>query len=685
MSRIAVWSSSSGGKPARVPRGRLRSVTIVKSPAFSLPAGAILAALICATGAPAASAAAPVPIESFFRKPAIAEAAISPSGRLVAVVAANKSEVEQLVVLDAQTLKPLATIGWKYQDVSNVHWVSERRLVYRLGDLCRVDCASDYSQEAGTPGMYAVDADGSDPRQLTGYGYVQSFPDREGDDIVAFSGGSLVRTRWSVTRYLKAFVLDTRTGEALQKETSRHPLDILVDKHGEPRFIFTKRDDTHGAVEYRPKPQAPWESLAEFDLVTGEGELDVVGFSEPRTAYVVARPHGAKFGALYEYDVQERRLSPQPLVNAPGFDIAPELIERSGQVLGVRIETDAETTVWFDPAARKVQQQVDALLPGAVNRIAYPARATSPRVLVVSYSDTEPGHLFLFDADSGSLVSLGRSRPDIDPARMARRDFVHYRARDGRDIPGWLTTPRSGTKGPRPAVLLVHGGPFVRGGHWHWDGESQFLASRGYVVLEPEFRGSTGFGADHFRAGWKQWGLAMQDDVADMARWAIAKGLVDPRRICIAGASYGGYATLMGLVRDPDLYRCGVDWLGPTDIGLIDDALGWSDSAEAYRKYGMPMLIADLEKDAAQIKATSPLQQAARVKSPLLLAYGELDRRVPIDQGERFRDAAAKTNPDIEWAAYKDEGHGFRKVPDNVDFWRRVERLLDRTIGNGAH
>lgn len=194
-----------------------------------------------------------------------------------------------------------------------------------------------------------------------------------------------------------------------------------------------------------------------------------------------------------------------------------------------------------------------------------------------------------------------------------------------------------------------------------------------------------GFGADHFRAGWKQWGLAMQDDIADMARWAVAKGLVDPQRICIAGPSYGGYATLMGLVRDPDLYRCGIDWLGPTDIAMLDDALGWSDSADVYRKYGMPLLIADLEKDAVQVKQTSPLQQAARVKAPLLMAYGEVDRRVPIVQGERFKEAVAKTNSDVEWVAYPKEGHGFREVPNQVDFWTRAERLLDRAIGSARH
>jgi dipeptidyl aminopeptidase/acylaminoacyl peptidase len=266
---------------------------------------------------------------------------------------------------------------------------------------------------------------------------------------------------------------------------------------------------------------------------------------------------------------------------------------------------------------------------------------------------------------------------------MAHRDFVRFKARDGLEIPAWVTVPKDGKKGPHPMVVLVHGGPWVRGGDWRWDADSQFLASRGYVVLEPEFRGSTGFGHQHFKAGWKQWGLAMQNDVADGTRWAIDKGLADPKRICIAGASYGGYATLMGLVNDPDLYRCGIEWVGVTDISLMY-SISWSDTSESSKKYGMPLLVGDPEKDAAQLKATSPIAQASRIKQPLLLAYGGLDDRVPLKHGTEFRDAVTKTNPDVEWVVYPEGGHGWSLLKDNVDWWTRVEKFLARNIGEGS-
>jgi dipeptidyl aminopeptidase/acylaminoacyl peptidase len=269
---------------------------------------------------------------------------------------------------------------------------------------------------------------------------------------------------------------------------------------------------------------------------------------------------------------------------------------------------------------------------------------------------------------------------------MGRQQFIRYKARDGLEIPALLTLPPGDKRSGLPLVVLVHGGPYVRGSTWGWNPQSQFLASRGYAVLEPEYRGSTGFGVKHFKAGWKQWGLAMQNDIADGTRWAIAKGIVDPKRICIAGASYGGYATLMGLVNDPDLYKCGVDWVGVTDINLLYNG-SWnfaSDMSAEWKKYGMPDMVGDQVKDAAQLKATSPLEQAARITQPVLMAYGGVDVRVPIYHGKKFYDAVTRTNKNVEWIEYPEEAHGWRLPKNSIDFWTRVEAFLDKNIGKGA-
>jgi dipeptidyl aminopeptidase/acylaminoacyl peptidase len=276
---------------------------------------------------------------------------------------------------------------------------------------------------------------------------------------------------------------------------------------------------------------------------------------------------------------------------------------------------------------------------------------------------------------------LGSAYAKIDPNKMAMQDMVRYKARDGLEIPAYLSLPQVADKKNLPMVVLVHGGPYVRGNSWGWNPEVQFLASRGYAVLQPEFRGSTGFGFKHFKAGWKQWGLAMQDDIADGVKWAIAQGIADPKRICIAGASYGGYATLMGLAKNPELFQCGVEWAGVTDIRYLYRNSVTSDFPAEYQQYGLPVLVGDKEKDAEQLRANSPTELTDKIKQPLLMAYGGADRRVPIEHGEVFYNKIKKTNDKVIWIRYDDEGHGWGLPKNRLDFWNKVDEFLQKNIG----
>jgi dipeptidyl aminopeptidase/acylaminoacyl peptidase len=251
-------------------------------------------------------------------------------------------------------------------------------------------------------------------------------------------------------------------------------------------------------------------------------------------------------------------------------------------------------------------------------------------------------------------------------------------------LPVYLTRPAAAKEGEQlPGVVLVHGGPFVRGHNLQWDAEAQFLASRGYLVIETEYRGSTGYGFRHFRAGWKEWGQAMQDDLADAVAWAVQRRLVDPKRVCIAGGSYGGYAALMGPIRNPGVYQCAVSFAGVTDIDLMY-SIAWSDLSEEWKRYGMPQLIGDPKEEGERVTAASPLRQASRIKVPVMLAHGGLDRRVPIDHSRRFRSEAERAGVKVEWVAYADEGHGFVNPANRADYWRRMENFLSRSIGNEA-
>jgi dipeptidyl aminopeptidase/acylaminoacyl peptidase len=287
-----------------------------------------------------------------------------------------------------------------------------------------------------------------------------------------------------------------------------------------------------------------------------------------------------------------------------------------------------------------------------------------------------PGSFYLLDAKSRKLEWLADVEPWIDPKSMSPMKAVRYKARDGLEIPAYLTIPRGSGGKSLPMVVMVHGGPWVEGDMWGYNPEVQFLASRGYAVLQPNFRGTLRYGWKHYSASFGQWGLAMQDDIEDGTRWAIGQGLADPKRVAIYGASYGGYATLMGLARTPDLYRCGIDYVGVTDLPLLLTAT-WSDFAYSdYLQYLAPRLIGDVDKDAKRLRDTSPVNLASRIKVPVLMAYGASDVRVPIEHGERMKSALERAGVKYEWMVMTGEGHGFQQLENQKAFYGAMEKFL---------
>lgn len=642
----------------------------------------MLSFLSCPAGAQVV--ASPPSIESFFAYPTLVNAQLSPNGRYVAMLVPAKDGYVRLGVMDVAERVPKVIASFDGADIRQFHWVNSDRLVFDAGDK-----NIGVGEQTQASGLYAINRDGTDFRQLVLRGVQQQSSAvrgalpwntffystiRDSDDIYVGqvdAGGS------GKVKPIHLLRLNTRTGRAAMIDRPGLTTRWLVDWQGEPRVATTLEGDME-AVFYLDPGQKSWRKLAEFNAFVGRGFIPY--FLGPDGSLYVSSRQGTDKISLYRYDLEKNSVAPEPLVSLKGYDFSGAIVSNDRKFLGVRFETDAEDTRWFDPEMQAMQKAVNDLLPTTVNRISVAGHAETPYVLVRSYSDVQPVVYFLYDSKQKKLAVLGSSMPQINPQQMSGKDMVRYKARDGLEIPAYLTMPNGAGKKNLPMVVLVHGGPYVRDGSWGWNAEVQFLASRGYVVLEPEFRGSTGFGWKHFKAGWKQWGLAMQDDVADGAKWAIAQGIADPKRICIAGASYGGYATLMGLVNDPDLYRCGFEWAGVTDINLMYN-LSWSDISDEYLKYGMPQLVGDQQKDAAQLKATSPLENAARIRQPLLLAYGGSDKRVPLAHGSKFRDAVKATNPDVEWIEYPEEGHGWRLQKNNIDFWSRVEKFLGRQIG----
>ncbi|MFY7864167.1 alpha/beta hydrolase family protein [Roseateles sp.] len=647
------------------------------------------------------TAPAEIPVERFFQYPSILEAKLSPSGKKLALTTSKGGTRVGLVVLDlANGYKAMRTGGFSDADIVEFDWVGENRLVFSVLDLA----AGGGQDRRYAPGLYAVNPDGADLRQLV---------KRQGTPFVR-DGSSFDHTLEWNHRLLKVPLpqegvlpdevvvgrmefgdkrlhsmtplwLNVRTGRTRSLELRGAPAlatDWLFDSKGQPRVAMTQRDG-RAAVYWRGPADTAWRQLAENDVFKMPFTPKTV--DDAGNLFVTYSDGPEGYGVLTRFDFAKMQPQTPALVSAPGFDFnGSVLLERaSSRALGVRLDTDGEQTIWFDESMKRAQAFIDERLPGRVNRISCRRCGAEDMVLLVrSFADTDPGKLYLYEAEHKRLQPISPVMDGIDPRQMARVDLHRIKARDGRDLPVWLTQPVGLKAGqPVPTVVLVHGGPWIRIGHWQWQPMEQFLASRGYLVISPEFRGSTGYGEAHYRAGWKQWGQAMQDDVADALLWAQKEGLASSQA-CIAGASYGGYSTLMGLIKHPELYRCGVAWVAVTDPFLYLKGSWWVEDnlSDSGRRHLLPQMVGDVEKDAAMLTANSPLAQAKQIKAPLLLAFGESDLRVPIAHGERLRAALREAGRPPEWVSYANEAHGWRMPSTQVDFAKRVEKFLGQHL-----
>ncbi len=592
--------------------------------------------------------------------------------------------------------QPRVVAAFSDADVTSVHWVNDDRLVFETfqdGPVIR----------SGGAGTFAINHDATGQTQLIAWNYnklmaappdprllpygwfYRSTIDEVSDDILVMR--EVRDNRGELTEIqLSRLNTETRERRSLNLGIPKGTQSWLTDHDGQARVVTARRAGRN-KVFWRATQDGEWVELADFDPLAEPG-FTPRWIDEDGSIIVTAR-QGSDTQGLYRLDPKSKRIEPQALVQIKGFDLFPvlESDSKTKRLLGLHIVADQPISVWFDAKLQALQQSIDAVLPkGRTNRI-YCGRCESSRFFVIlSASAQQPGEYFLFDRNKATLERLGVTRPRIDEASQGKQTLHRVAARDGLSLPVYVThPPGSDAQQALPAVVLVHGGPWLRGASLSWSADAQFLATRGYRVIQPEFRGSEGYGFRHFRAGWKQWGTAMQDDLVDAVQWAAKQGLVDPARVCIVGASYGGYASLMAPIIHPGVFRCAASFAGVTDINLMYDII-WSDFSEDHKRYGMPTLIGDPRKDEALLAAASPLKRVAELKIPVLLAHGGEDRRVPIEHAQSFLNAARAAGVSIEYQEYASEGHGFFIAANQADYYKRLEKFLETSLqpGRGA-
>jgi dipeptidyl aminopeptidase/acylaminoacyl peptidase len=626
----------------------------------------LVAALLMAAPCAAAAAADPVkriPVEDFAELPVLRNPQLSPDGHQIVGQAEAKGEKKLLIFSADDPAARARSLPIGKTTINAVHWAGNNRLLLEV-----IGKGSIYGLEVPIGRLIVVDlatgASRSADRNSRGiYGGDVLYVSPSGDWALVASQDDLFSTP-SVKR------IDLATGDAKVIEKEKPDVwDWYVDDDGVVRGGVAY-DERRWKLWYRSKAGEPFKSIHGKFQKDDDSSVDRFYFSrDGDKGTIVTNERNGRFG-VYRYNFATGEIG-DPIFENPVVDVGEVKIDPgTREIAGVRYHEDRWKTYWVDPKMKALQTRVDRALPSADNEIM--GDAAENRLLIWSGGASDPGTYYLFDRAQSAMHPVVQPFTKIDPANLAAVTPVHYRARDGLDIPAYLTVPKGKEAKKLPLIMLPHGGPFARD-EWTYDPLVQFLANRGYAVFQPQFRGSTGYGKDFVAKGYGEWGRKMQDDLDDGLDWLVASGQVDPKRVCIVGGSYGGYAALWGAIRNPERYRCAASFAGVTDIDAQLKANRRSFAATRYFKQWRTKVQGEANVD---LKTVSPLAQAARAKVPILLVHGEQDETVSVKQGKQMVAALQANKADISSNFYKDGGHSFSSSEDMADFLRRLEAFL---------
>ncbi|MGA7675602.1 MAG: S9 family peptidase [Rhizomicrobium sp.] len=370
-----------------------------------------------------------------------------------------------------------------------------------------------------------------------------------------------------------------------------------------------------------------------------------------------------------------------PLFFDTKYDIDEPLFDPwSGRVIGVSFIADWEEYRYFDPKMEALQKGLEAAFPGtSVHAVAWDT--AQDKLVVAVDGPREPRAYYLLDRTTHHASGLSRTYPNLSDADVGEVKTYPYKARDGLDIPAYLTLPPGKPAKNLPTVIMPHGGPMERD-QIAFDWMAQFLANRGYAVLQPNFRGSAGYGEKFMEAGFGEWGRKMQDDVTDGVQKLIADGIADPKRICIVGASYGGYAALAGAAFTPDLYACAASWAGVSDLNVLYETESDKTANDPAILSAWARFIGDHDKDAAKLEAASPDKFADHIKCPVLLMHGTDDTTVSIKQSEIMEDVLRDAHKKVEFVKFDKETHYMETADTRIRVLKELEKFLKENIGN---
>ncbi|WP_223484872.1 alpha/beta hydrolase family protein [Stenotrophomonas indicatrix] len=645
----------------------------------------VLAALLCAVVGGTSAGTGGVDLDRYLRQEAFADIKISPGGEYVAATV----PIEAGTALAIYRIADMKMVG-TFRPPRNNHahtfdWVSNERLLVGMAQKLGV-----LDRPAPTGELFGINANGKGGELLVGYrtaetGLGTNIKVKPAGMVAAFLTDELKDDDRNVLVAVTPFTdnaatqierMDVSTGR--RNAVARAPIAqaaFTTDARGEVRFAYGVGPDQKKKLYYRAGASSEW-ILLHDEALNARNEA-AIGFSaDGRLAYLqVEQAEGPDVIVSWDPQSNERRTvlrdeiaDPARIIHRPGTQVP----------VGALFMGTTPRTRFFDETSEdaRLYRSLETAL-GAPVYITSSTRNGST-VLVESWSGRNPGDFYLYDT-LGKRARHLISRSDwIDPAQSADVRAITLQARDGRPLHGFLTVPPGVPMRALPMVVVPHGGPIGVLDDGTYSTETQMLAAAGYAVLQVNFRGSAGYGRAHAQAARKQWGAAMQDDVTDATRWAIEQGIADRERICIYGASYGAYAALMGTVREPGLYRCAAGYVGIYDLPLMY-ARGDIQSDESGLIYLREWL--GRPKDLVE---RSPVNLAAQVGVPVLLAAGREDQRAPVLHTERMEAALKQAGTPVQALYYKNEGHGLYNLANQRDYYGHLLAFLSRSLGGAT-
>jgi dipeptidyl aminopeptidase/acylaminoacyl peptidase len=636
--------------------------------------------------AAASSAAPPDPLAvTFGTMPAMWGVQMSPDGSKVSFLQMHPEELSILTVLDLTTGQLNLALA-STRDGFNLRWcdwANSERL------LCSFHGISKAWKGFVVTRLVAVNADGSEmkvllQRQVEGNysqfldGIVDSLVDDPRHVLVELPNqmpGSVdvYRRAHASSRGFSVRPVDIYSGDTGSPvETQSGLVSWISDGRGSAR-LYVRMTENHIRWNYRRSGESKWRKLHKARMSDLDDHYYPVGFGEDPDELLVVKPHEGRL-ALWSEDLKGKR-DDNVVFSHPEVDVGRTLVlGKFKRIVAIEYETDRPHLYFFDKAVEKISEVLGVYYPGKTIDVIDESWDRRYYIVYVA-SDRDPGSYFRFDVEQKQLLQISRKYPLLESHSLSLMEPIRYPARDGAEIPGYLTLPEDAKERASPAVILPHGGPTSRD-YWGFDWLAQFFAAKGYAVLQSNYRGSAGYGIDWTgKGGFRAWRTAI-NDLTDGAQYLVDEGIADPKRICVVGWSYGGYAALMSGIVEPERYRCLVSIAGVTDPELLIEDLKYFMNRYAMQKF--------ISRDDEVTKHGSPLNRVSKIRAPVLLFHGDDDVNVRIHHSEKMAKALKRAKKPVEYIEYEDVEHSIRRNDYRIDMLDRIGSFLDAHIGQAT-